>query len=136
MKWKTYIPCFKNLTYRWLLNMCTFSFLRWLKYSGNWKVLFVNVLVRKWSSTTICKIYDFEYVTYASKRFVAAWHIEIVFNSSRTKSFSVSEWETALSFGIVIFWLGGKIYMVKIEKWIVFPEWRYVNSNPACSEYF
>ena len=83
MKWKTYIPCFKNLTYRWLLNMCTFSFLRLLKYSGNWKVLFVNILVRKWSSRAICKIYGFEYVTYARTRFVTAWDIEIVSNSSR-----------------------------------------------------
>ena len=28
------------------------------------------------------------------------------------------------------FWLGGKICIVKTEKWIVFPESLYVNSNP------
>ena len=35
-----------------------------------------------------------------------------------------------LCFGIVIFRLGGKNCVVKNEKWIVFPESRYVNSNP------
>ena len=30
----------------------------------------------------------------------------------------------------MIFWLGGESCIVKNEKWIVFPESRYVNSNP------
>ena len=53
--------------------MCTFNFL-WLLhvYSGIWKVVFINVRVRKLSSTPICTIYDFEYVTYARTRFVKA----------------------------------------------------------------
>ena len=32
---------------------------------------------------------------------------------------------------IIIFWLGGKICIVKIERWFIFPESRYVNSNPV-----
>ena len=40
-----YIPCFKNLTYRLLLNMCTFNFLR--LPLGKRKVVFMNVLVKK-----------------------------------------------------------------------------------------
>ena len=33
----------------------------------------VNVLVKTKSSTTICKIFYFEYVTYARTRFVKGW---------------------------------------------------------------
>ena len=31
---------------------------------------------------------------------------------------------------IVIYWLGGKICIMKMEKWIVFSESLYFNSNP------
>ena len=100
-------------------------------------MLFVNVLVRKQSSTAICKIYYFEYVIYTRTRFVTAWHIEIVFNSSGKKVlFRNKKLHYTLYIVIVIFQLDGKICIVKIEKWIVFPELQYVNSNPACLEYF
>ena len=72
------------------------------------------------SCTVICKIYDFEHVMHAHMQFVYVWHIEIVFNSSKK----------ALHCGILIFWLGGKICIVKIEKWIIFPKSWNVNSNP------
>ena len=70
MKWKTYIHCFKNLTYRLLLNMCTFNFLRlfhvlWeLKSCVRERTCLENNKV-----TVICKIYDFEYVTYNVRDF-------------------------------------------------------------------
>ena len=59
--------------------------------------------------------------------------IEIVFNLNSKKEFwfCSSIWETEIFFAIVIFWVGGKTCIVKNEKWIVFPESRYVNSNPA-----
>ena len=61
--------------------------------------------------------------------------IEIVFNLNSKKEFwfCSSVWETETFFGIVIFWVGGKTCIVKNEKWIVFPESRYVNSNPEQS---
>ena len=56
-------------------------------------------------------------------------HIEIILNLDSKKEFcfysSVEETET---FGIAIFWIGGKNCMVKNEK-CIFPESRYVNSK-------
>ena len=39
------------------------------------------------------------------------------------------------NFGIVIFWLGGKVCIVKIGKGIVFTESRYFNSKPEIESY-
>ena len=73
MKSKTYIRCFKSLTYIFLLNICTFL-LCCFTYSGTGKAVFVNVLVKK----ATCKIYDFEYVTYTHTRFVRACNVYTV----------------------------------------------------------
>ena len=56
-------------------------------------------------------------------------HIKIVFNKSRIKVLFLLL-GIRKYFGIVIFLLGGKSCIVKIEKWIVFPESRYVNLDP------
>lgn len=37
-----------------------FNLLRLLNTLGNWKGLFVNAVAKEWSSTAICRIYDFE----------------------------------------------------------------------------
>ena len=39
----------------------------------------MNVLFRKSSSPVGCKVYDFEYVTYARVRFVKACEVSIIF---------------------------------------------------------
>ena len=56
---------------------CTPNFF-YFTYSGNWKSMFMSVLVKKYSSTAICAIYDFEYVTDACMQFVKAWHRTLV----------------------------------------------------------
>ena len=50
---------------------------------------------------------------------------------ARKNCFYSTVWETETFFGIVIFWVGGKNCIVKNGKFIVFPESRYVNSNPG-----
>ena len=50
--------------------------------------------------------------------------------TARKICFYSSVWETE-TIGIVIFWVGGKNCIVRNEKCIVFPESRYVNSNPG-----
>ena len=51
--------------------------------------------------------------------------------TARKNCFYSSVWETKTFIGIVIFWVGGKNCIVRNEKCIVFPESRYVNSNPG-----
>ena len=55
-------------------------------YSENWKIVFVSVVVKKWSSTAICKNFDFEYVTYACTQFVKAWLLQISFKTAFFKT--------------------------------------------------
>ena len=40
-----------------------------------------------------------------------------------------------LCFGTMIFWLGRKNYVMKIEKNIIFPESLYIHSNPTMPSY-
>ena len=64
--------------------------------------------------------------------FHKAWNVDIEIVSNGTKKIRfVSPFRKKLCFDIVIFRLGGKNCIVKNEKWIVFCESRYVNSNPA-----
>ena len=99
--------------------------------------MFVNVLIIK----IIHQVQQFVEFTILS-----TWHTHVrdlsthdileLFLPSLKKNFSVSDWETALYSGIVVFWLSGKICIVKIEKWIVFPESRIlIRTLHLCQKY-
>ena len=46
------------MTYTVLLSICTFDFSKLLKYSENWKGVFLNLHVEKQLITALCKDWD------------------------------------------------------------------------------